>query len=76
MFTLAIENGEYKTQVELDRAIMKRLMVGGPKDPKDPKEPGGPVIVDPKVPVVVEPIKGGGEFEAVPVKGVDAVKGK
>ena len=66
----------FKSQEELDMAINQQLKGGGPKDPEDPKEPGGPVIVDPKVPVVVEPIKGGGEFEAAPVKGVDAVKGK
>jgi len=75
-FEQAIEKGKYKTQEELDMAINQQLKGGGPKDPEDPKEPGGPVIVDPKVPVVVEPIKGGGEFEAAPVKGVDAVKGK
>ena len=66
MFTQAIENGEYKTQEELDRAITKRLMGGGPKDPKDP---GGPIMHDPEEPGLEAPIKGGGEFEAVPVKG-------
>jgi len=78
MFEQAISTGEFKTQEELDMAIMKQLKGGGPKDPKDPE---GPIIVNPKepgleVPIKGEPIKGGGEFEAVPVKGVNAVKGK
>ena len=76
-FETAIENGAFRTQEELDMAIMKHLKGGAPHDPK---EPGGPVIDEPIVrpPGKFEPIpiKGGGEFEAVPVKGADAVKGK
>ena len=89
-FEQAIESGEYKTQEDLDRAVMKQLLGAGPKDPKDPggdspfdpKDPGGPVIIDPKDPkapfdpknpggpIMDVPIKGGGEFEASPIKSV------
>ena len=77
-FEQAIEKGKYKTQEELDMAINQQLKGGGPKDPKDPKEPGRPIFDGGGLegPIKGEPIKGGGEFEAVPVKGVDAVKGK
>jgi len=48
----------FKSQEELDVAIEKQLKRVGPKDP------GGDIIVKPKEPVVVVPIKGG-ESEAV-----------
>tara|TARA_R110002072_G_C7743374_1_gene516801 strand:- start:35 stop:529 length:495 start_codon:yes stop_codon:yes gene_type:complete len=54
----------FKSQEELDMAIMKQLKEGGPKDPKDPGGPvfEGPVLEGPVLegPVVVEPIKGVG----------------
>jgi len=53
----------FKSQEELDAAIEKQLKGGGSKDP------GGDIIVKPKEPVVVAPIKGG-ESEASPVKSV------
>ena len=73
MFTQSIDKGKYKTQEELDKAIITRL--GGIK-PVDPKEPEGPIFEGPVLspgpskPVVVGPIKGGGEFEASPIKSV------
>jgi hypothetical protein len=78
MFEDALERGKYKNQEELDKAIMRELK-GTIDGPKDPKDPGGPIMHDPKNPPVVrppgkfdpkEPIKGGGEFEASPGKGV------
>ena len=60
----------FKSQEELDKAIITQLGGIKPVDPKDPKEPEGPIIVNPKEPVVVAPIKGGGEFEASPIKSV------
>ena len=73
MFEDALENGKYKTQEELDMAIMKQLKKGEPVDPKDPgvkpplfEEPGFgieepglgvPIKVKPKSDVVV-PVKG------------------
>tara|TARA_R110001606_G_scaffold313841_1_gene460443 strand:+ start:498 stop:1073 length:576 start_codon:yes stop_codon:yes gene_type:complete len=82
MFEQAISAGKYKTQEDLDMAVMKQLKGGKPRDPKednpfDPKDPftpfdprkevpknEGPIMVDPKKPVVVAPIKGG-ESKAV-----------
>tara|TARA_R110002167_G_scaffold173474_2_gene372055 strand:+ start:1167 stop:1682 length:516 start_codon:yes stop_codon:yes gene_type:complete len=61
MIQQGIAGGEFESQEQLDMAIMKQLKGG---KPKDPKEPGGPIIVNPKEPVVVAPIKGG-ESEAV-----------
>ena len=54
----------FKSQEELDKAIMNQLKGAGPK------EPGGPIIVNPKEPVVVAPIKGKGEVEASPIAKV------
>ena len=61
----------FKSQEELDIAVMKQLKGGGPKDPKDPKDPGGPVVVNPGKPVVVAPgIGGEGELGASPIGNV------
>jgi len=67
----AIEKGAFESQEQLDKAVADQLKGPGPKDP------GGPVIVNPgkpvlEAPALEAPIKGGGEFEAVPVKGVAA----
>jgi|TARA_B110000908_G_scaffold125653_1_gene147324 hypothetical protein len=54
----AIDAGEFKSQEQLDIAIMKQLKGGKPKDPKDP------VFEVPKEgPIKVVPVKGG-ESEA------------
>lgn len=56
----------FKSQEELDKAIMN-LLKANPKDPTTKP----PIIVNPKEPVVVAPIKGGKEeFEASPIKSV------
>ncbi len=57
----------FKSQEELDKAITAQLGGGGPVKPTDPE---GPIIISPKEPVVVAPIKGGGELEASPIKSV------
>jgi|TARA_R110000782_G_scaffold268597_1_gene365234 hypothetical protein len=66
-FSQALEKGKYKNQEELDKAIISQLVGTRPVGPTDPE---GPIIVNPKEPVVVAPIKGGGEFEASPIKSV------
>ena len=63
-FEKALENGEYKTQEQLDAAVMKQLKAG----PSKPVE--GPILDNPGKPVVVAPVKGGGESEAAPIKGI------
>tara|TARA_R110000796_G_scaffold170701_1_gene287638 strand:+ start:34 stop:561 length:528 start_codon:yes stop_codon:yes gene_type:complete len=70
MFTQAIDKGKYKTQEDLDMAIMTQLKRGeGPVKPTDPE---GPVVKPPifEGPILEAPIKGGGEFEASPIKSV------
>jgi len=64
MIEEAIANGKYETQEQLDKAITQQLKAG----PSKPVE--GPIIVNPKEPVAEAPIKGGGESEAAPIKGI------
>ena len=56
----AIDGGEFKSQEQLDTAVMKQLKGGAPS-PFDPKEP---VLEVPKEGPIMVPIKGG-ESEAV-----------
>ena len=69
----------FKSQEELDKAIRAQLVGSGPVKPIDPEEPikGEPIKGEPikGEPIKGEPIKQGGEL-VVPVKGVNAVKGK
>jgi len=67
-FEKALENGEYKTQEQLDAAVMKQLKAG----PSKPVEEG-PILDNPGKPVVVAPVKGEKEASAaLPVAKVKA----
>ena len=77
----AIDTGVFKSQEQLDSAVIKRLKLNaGPKDPpiyeipgKGPVLDAGPVFEAPEGPIRV-PIKEGPK--AAPVRGVPAVKAK
>ena len=63
----AIDGGEFKSQEQLDKAIMKQLKGGAvsPFDPKDPKEEEGPVFEAPiKEGPIMVPVKGDVKSEA------------
>ena len=71
MFEQAIEDGKYKTQEDLDMAVMKQLKGGAPS-PFDPTKPVLEVPKEADVPVFEAPIKEGPIKEGpimVPVKG-------
>ena len=71
MFEQAISAGKYKTQEDLDMAVMKQLKGGAPS-PFDPTKPVLEVPKEADVPVFEAPIKEGPIKEGpimVPVKG-------
>ena len=75
MFEEALANGKYETQEQLDAAVMAQLKAGPPSKPVEGPVTKTPLVSDPKEPVVGTPIigtpiKGGGEFEAAPIKGI------
>jgi len=77
----AIDTGVFKSQEQLDSAVIKRLKLNaGPKEPpiyeipgKGPVLDAGPVLEAPERPIRV-PVKEGPK--AAPVRGVAAVKAK
>ena len=63
----------FKSQEQLDKAITAQLLGG-----YGPKEPEGPIFEGPikEGPILEAPIKGGGEFEAAPVKKANVAVAK